>query len=357
MTRAERLALGIAAGGGLWLVWRAYRKRTEYLLRGKTVLITGGSRGLGLILAKHFLNEGAQVVLCARDPDELERARVRLATLRGHVLTVLCDVTDPAQVETLIDTVYDHYGQIDVLVNNAGIISAGPFQTMTLDDFHEAMRANFFGALHCIHAVLPAMRRRGEGRIVNITSIGGKVSVPHLLPYCASKFALVGLSEGLRAELARAGITVTTVCPGLMRTGSPRQGIFKGNARAEYTWFALSDAVPPFAMSADRAARQIVTACKRGTAEIVLSLPAKAAALFHGVFPGLTADLLGLANRLLPASEDQGGRSGKAIEATDAPTVPITLTDRAARRNNEIAPGERRGSAEPVLPGERTQPG
>src|SRR6185503_4123757 len=122
-------------------------------------------------------------------------------------------------------------------------------------------------------AVLPEMRARREGRIVNITSIGGKISVPHLLPYSASKFALVGLSEGLRAELAKDGIVVTTICPGLMRTGSPRNATFKGQHRAEYAWFSIGDSLPVTAMSADRAARQILTACKRGEAEVVLSVP------------------------------------------------------------------------------------
>src|SRR5204863_2590958 len=128
--------------------------------------------------------------------------------------------------------------------------------------------------VHTTLDVMPDMRARREGRIVNISSIGGKVSVPHLLPYSASKFALVGLSEGLRAELAKDGIVVTTVCPGLMRTGSPRNAQFKGQHRAEYAWFTLSDSMPFFSQSAERAARQILSACRHGEAEVVLSLPA-----------------------------------------------------------------------------------
>src|SRR5262249_9500692 len=142
--------------------------------------------------------------------------------------------------------------------------------------------------------------QRGEGRIVNIASIGGELSVPHLLPYSASKFALVGLSSGLRAELAKDGIIVTTVCPGLMRTGSPWNATFKGQHRIEYAWFSVSDALPVVSLSADRAARQIVAACKRGDAEVILSLPAQLAVLFYGLFPGLTSDLFGLINRFLP---------------------------------------------------------
>src|SRR5262249_50390239 len=148
--------------------------------------------------------------------------------------TVPCDITDRERVEEMVAVVQYRWGPVDVLINNAGTISVGPVETMTLDDYRRAMRTHFWGPLYTIHAVLPAMRRRGTGRIVNISSIGGKVSVPHLLPYNASKFALVGYSEGLRAELARDGIVVTTVCPGLMRTGSPRHAFFKGRHRAEY---------------------------------------------------------------------------------------------------------------------------
>jgi hypothetical protein len=187
-------------------------------------------------------------------------------------------------------------------------------------------------------AVLPGMRRRREGRIVNVTSIGGKVSIPHLLPYTASKFALVGLSEGLRSELAKDGIVVTTVCPGLMRTGSHKNALFKGRHRSEFAWFSISDSLPGLSMNADNAARQILDACERGLGEVVLSLPAKAAVLFHDLFPGITADLLGLVNRLLPAPGGIGKAvaTGKDSESSLSPSWLTVLSDRAALMNNEL---------------------
>src|SRR5262249_52903527 len=149
-----------------------------------------------------------------------------------------------ACVKHMVDAVWNHFGPIDVLINNAGVIEVGPLETMTLQDFEEAMRTHFWGPVYTTMAVLSEMRYRGGGRIVNISSIGGKVSVPHLVPYCASKFALCGLSEGLRAELAKDNILVTTVIPGLMRTGSPPNATFKGRHREEYAWFSISDALP-----------------------------------------------------------------------------------------------------------------
>jgi len=254
------------------------------------------------------------------------------------VLARTCDLRSPNGAVELVRAVENEYGCIDVLINNAGIITVGPHESQTLDDFIDAMATNFWAAVYTIEAALPLMRTRRTGRIVNITSIGGKVSVPHLLPYSASKFALVGLSEGLRAELAREGIVVTTVVPGLMTTGSPRNATFKGRHRAEYAWFALSDALPGLAMNAERAARRILNACRRGDAEVILGLPAQLATLIHGVLPGLTSDVLALVNRFLPGPGGIGTESAAGRES-ESELVPSWLTapnERAAEQNNEI---------------------
>lgn len=314
------------------------RKLTEYDLSGKSVLITGGSRGLGLELAREFARQGARVVICARDPDELAVAHVELLQQGYTALALPYDLTDQKQVEALIQEVIREFGQLDVLVNNAGIISVGPVEEMTLSDFEQAMQSNYFAALYTILAALPAMKARREGRIVNIVSIGGKISVPHLLPYSASKFALAGLSKGLRAELKKDRISVTTVYPGLMRTGSPRNATFKGQHRAEYAWFSISDSLPFTSISAERAAREIVTACKNGTGEIVLSLPAKIAAQFNAHFPELTTDLLSLMNHLLPGPGGIGKASatGEESESAWSPSWLTKLNEEAALRNNQI---------------------
>src|ERR1044072_6207850 len=265
-------ALKLAAAGPCWyLAARAiYRKFGGYDFEGKTVLITGGSRGLGLVLARGFAAEGANVAICARDPRELERARTDLVARGARVCAFPCDVTDRSQVKELVDVVTRHVGRVDVLVNNAGIIQVGPLELMTLEDFEQAMAVHFWGPLYATLAVLPQMRERREGRIVNIASIGGKVSVPHLVPYSARKFALGGLSGGLRAALAKGGVVVTSVFPGLMRTGSPRNATFKGQHRAEYAWFAVSDSLPVTSINAERAAAQIIDAVSRGRAELAL---------------------------------------------------------------------------------------
>jgi len=332
--------LGFAAGAGALFCLRALRQRGRfYDLRGRVALITGGSRGLGLVIARELAREGALLAICARDREELERAEEELTGLGAAVLALPCDVTDQADVAELICRVQDYFGRIDVLINNAGVIEVGPMEVITLDDFREAMKTHFWGPLYTTLAVLPEMRRRGEGRIVNISSIGGKISVPHLLPYSASKFALTGLSEGLRAELADSGVLVTTVCPGLMRTGSTRNALFKGQHRREHAWFSISASLPLLSMAAQDAARQIITACKRGDAELVLTLPGKLASLFHGIFPGLTADLLGAINLLLPGPGGIGTERARGSESENALSNSIltSLGQKAALENNQFS--------------------
>jgi NAD(P)-dependent dehydrogenase (short-subunit alcohol dehydrogenase family) len=330
-----------AALGSLWAL-RAVRARPPYSLWGKTALITGGSRGLGLAIAREMSAQGARLAICGRDPDSLERARRSLERLGAEVVAVPCDVTDPASVKSLVDEVQQRLGPIDVLVNNAGVIEVGPVETMSLADYREAMDTNFWGMLYLTLAVLPGMRERHSGRIVNITSIGGKLGVPHLLPYSASKFAAVGFSQGLRAEVAAEGIKVVTVVPGLMRTGSPRNAIFRGQHRSEYAWFSISDALPGLSISAENAARRIVTACRRGEAEVLFPVTARAAAIANALAPGITTSFLGMVDRLLPkAGAGPGGRrQGKESQSWISPSWLTRLGDRAARRYNQIDPVE-----------------
>ena len=327
-----------AFAAGAFALKSTLSRFSEYDLKNKTVLITGGSRGLGLVMAREFARAGSRLVLCARDERELEQARTDLERLGAEVMTAPCDVTNREAVDEMISAVNNRFGTIDVLVNNAGVIQVGPFEVMTREDFEMAMQAHFWGPLNTIMAVLPSMRQKKSGRIVNISSIGGKVSVPHLVPYSASKFALIGLSKGLRTELLKDGISVTTVCPGLMRTGSPRNAEFKGKHQYEYAWFSISDSMPLLTVSAENAARQIVRACKRGQAELIISVPAKLAAIFDALFPEMMSQVLGIANQLLPSPGGVGAQNMKGRESTSSwsPSWLTKLTEEAAVRNNEV---------------------
>ncbi len=329
-----KLAVGVGMVLGARAVLRAQRK---IQLEGQVIVITGGSRGLGLVLARQLVARGARVAICARHADELERARIELEERGGRVFASACDVTSRDDIQRFIAEARDELGPIDALINNAGVVHVGPMELMNVDDYEQAMRTHLWAPLHATLAVLPEMRARKAGRIVNIASIGGKLAIPHLVPYSASKFALVGMSAGMRAELAQEGILVTTVCPGLMRTGSPRHALFKGQHQAEYAWFSIADALPGTSMSAERAARAIIDALEHGDAEVVLTIPARIAAKLYGLAPNLVDEVFGLVARLLPANnQDRTTVVGKDAESALSPSVLTRLGDEAAHRNNEL---------------------
>ena len=335
--RVMLVAAGLAAAVSL----RAARTRRAYSFNGKSVVITGGSRGLGLVLARQLAADGARLTLIARDESELRRAAddIHDHEPSADVLIVPADVREREDVGRAVAQTITRYGRIDVLINNAGIIQVGPLQHMQLSDYDDAMNTHFWGPLFMILAVLPHMRYEGGGRIVNISSIGGRIAVPHLVPYSASKFALTGLSDGLRAELARENIVVTTVCPGLMRIGSPMNATFKGQRAEEYSWFAISSSLPVTTISAERAASQILDACRRGAAELVITVQAKLAVLARSIAPELFADAMAFINRLLPRATGQDGdvaQPGRATGAEWAQSTVLAPMYAAAKKNNEI---------------------
>jgi NAD(P)-dependent dehydrogenase (short-subunit alcohol dehydrogenase family) len=314
MKRSLILTLGAGALAG-YLISRATRRTCSFAK--KVVLITGGSRGLGLVLARQLCAEGARVALLARDPDELARAREDLAQRGGEVLTISCDLLEREQVDAAVQRVVDHFGGLDVVINNAGIIEIGPLENMRREDFERAMNLHFWAPFDLITKAIPHLRHRGGGRIINIASIGGRMAVPHLAPYCASKFALVGLSDALRAELARDRIHVTTVTPGMMRTGSQGHAKFKGDHLAEYTWFSLSTALPFSTMRAERAAAQIISACRRGAPSLTIPFLARGAILGNALFPNMAGSMMKMINAILPPPSGPDGdasRSGRELE-------------------------------------------
>jgi NAD(P)-dependent dehydrogenase (short-subunit alcohol dehydrogenase family) len=347
---AALLAGGIYVGARLGR--ELFRERLDWA--GKVVLITGGSRGLGLVLARTLVERGARVAICARDPDGLARARADLESRapRGSamVLSLTCDVRDRSQVCWMVDEVERYLGPVDVLFNNAGVITMGPLLEQTDEDYAESLDTHFWGPHHCTRAVLPRMLEAGRGRIVNISSIGGKVPVPHLGSYCTGKFALTGYSGALRAELAPHGIGVTTVCPFVMRTGSQVNARFKGRHRAEFSWFMLAGSIPPFSMPAPAAARRIISAVERNQAEVFVGIEAKLGARLYGFCPGPVLGLMGVIAGLMPRPGGVGTQRIRGLESRSAlsssrPTRPVY---RAALHNNQVS-GDRRAQVVGLL--------
>jgi NAD(P)-dependent dehydrogenase (short-subunit alcohol dehydrogenase family) len=338
MNTKRFLTIAAAAAGTALLVSRDRRRKRRIDFRGASVVVTGGSRGLGLEIARRFAAEGARLTLVARNAAGLERARAELEAKGASVRIFACDLGRREEAETAIRFALDAWGSVDVLVNNAGVIQVGPYDHMEIRDFEEAMAVHAWGPLHLVRAAVPLMRGQGGGRIVNITSIGGLIAVPHLLPYTMSKFALVGLSDGLRAELAKDNIRVTTVAPGLMRTGSHINAVFKGQHEKEFAWFAVSDALPLLSTGSEKAASKIVEACRYGDPSLIITPQARLIQAFNALTPGLSAAVAAFAARLLPKPVGPSGnerKSGRESRSAWAPPYLTRPADRMIERNLE----------------------
>jgi NAD(P)-dependent dehydrogenase (short-subunit alcohol dehydrogenase family) len=333
----------LAITGGIVVtagIARLVQKTSRYIpLRDKVVLITGGSRGLGLVIARELSSLGAQVAICARSDRELARVRDEFADRGKQIFTETCDVGVRAEMDRCVRNVREALGEIDILINNAGQIVVGPLENQSTQAFEDAMQTNFWGPFYAVLAVSPTMRARRSGRIVNIASIGGKLAFPHLLPYSTSKFALVGYSQGLRVEMLKYNVLVTTVCPGLMRTGSPRNADFAGQNEKEYAWFKISDSLPVGSIGAKSAARKIIRALANGDAEVHLGITAKVGALAQGVAPGLVTDFLGFVDKYwmpdaAPGHSDPQKGSASESEASD--NMLTRLSREAEVQNNQL---------------------
>jgi NAD(P)-dependent dehydrogenase (short-subunit alcohol dehydrogenase family) len=335
LSKRTQAAAAMLAGAAAVLAASSLRRARR--VDGQTAFITGGSRGLGLALAFEYAKRGANIAICARDERTLDEAVRRIRQHGVYAIGIPCDVRNPGEVRDALTRAYEEYGRLDILVNNAGTIQVGPMESMTREDYEDSLRTHFWALYDAVESALPLLERHGGGRIVNITSIGGKVSVPHLLPYCVGKFAAAGYSEGLRATLRRKNITVTTVVPGLMRTGSPRNAWFKGQHRKEYAWFSISDALPLFSVSAASAAKTIVNGSLRGDPQVVISLQAKALILLEALAPGLMLRAFEVADMLLPrpggidTAKARGEQSTSGI--TESPLM--ALSKKAEREYNQ----------------------
>jgi NAD(P)-dependent dehydrogenase (short-subunit alcohol dehydrogenase family) len=192
----------------------------ELGLAGKIAVVTGGSEGIGKAAAAAFAREGAKVAICARRPDVLNAAadEIRAAT-KGEVLAVPTDVTNPAQVDAFIDQVKAKFGGVDILVNNAGTSAAMPFESITDEGWMADIQLKLFSAIRMSRAAIPSMRARGGGRIINITTVGGKAPGANSMPSSVTRAAGITLTKALSKEFAKENILVNTVCLSIVRSG------------------------------------------------------------------------------------------------------------------------------------------
>lgn len=249
-------------------------------LKGLRVLITGASSGIGRALAFEFAEKGVKLTLASRKLDSLKRVVEEIKSScpdAQQPLIARCDITRRQDVRRLVVNSAHHFGGIDVFINNAGMGVYGDSEFTALEDFRSVMEVNFFGAVQCMQEVLPLMKRRGKGLIVNITSVAAKYGVPYLGAYSASKAALAVFSQSLRAELSESGVSIMVVYPGYTQTDFFRNEKKVGGARRPQGPYA----------SPKKVALAIVKAVESEKRNLVLSMEGKALAISQSVFPGL----------------------------------------------------------------------
>jgi 3-oxoacyl-[acyl-carrier protein] reductase len=188
------------------------------LLKNKTAIVTGGTKGIGRAIAEALLAEGISVCLSARNQNEIDEAVNQLGGIGGRAIGFACDVREYDQVKILIDHTVKELGSLDILINNAGI---GMFETVaetSPEDFRAVLETNLFGVFYCCHEAIPAMKKRGGGYIINISSLAGANPHPRMAAYNASKFGLNGFSEALMQEVRHDNIKVSYIMPGSVNT-------------------------------------------------------------------------------------------------------------------------------------------
>jgi NAD(P)-dependent dehydrogenase (short-subunit alcohol dehydrogenase family) len=339
---ARTLGLVALGSGALWM---AARQRRRIELAGAVAVVTGGARGLGYAIAQELAAEGCKLALCGRDGDVVERAVEALRERGSEVVGCACDASDEAQVQEFFDQVLAYYGRVDLLINNAGQCFVGPATDLEAADVERALRHIFWVQFRPTMAVLPHMRRRGSGRIVSVTSIGGKLPTPHQAAYAAGKFAATGWAETLAIELRKEGIELSVVTPPPLQNGAPLHAHFNGQAEQEYLWFAHALSSPWTASPTRRAARAVVNAARYGDAERAVSFSSWLPSRLHGMAPNVMSRALSRLDRALPPPSPPGQQTpmqlGATVVARSRSLAASALTERVRENDRRFSPVRR----------------
>ncbi|HYY69625.1 MAG TPA: SDR family NAD(P)-dependent oxidoreductase [Terriglobales bacterium] len=248
-------------------------------LREKVVVVTGASMGIGEALARAFLRGDCKVVLSARDPGRLETARARLGA-PDRSLAITCDVRNREEIDRLLSLSLHNFGRLDIWINNAGFGIQDSVAAMDMKACRNLFDTNLFGAIECMQAVIPVMKRQRSGMIINVSSVAGHIPLPYWAAYSASKFGINAIGKAARLELLGSGVHVMTVCPGTIATNF-RQNAVKGQERPSVRWRERRG------ISAERVAAAVVNACRTEKREVIVPWQHHISVKFYQLFPGL----------------------------------------------------------------------
>jgi len=250
--------------------------------KDKVVVITGASSGIGKASVIKFANKGAKVVLVSRRKEKLLEVVKEISKFNVETLVCECDVSKKSQVQTMSEKVLEKFGRIDILVNNAGFAIFGSVSDLSVDEIESIMQTNYFGMVYCIKNFLPIMLEQKFGHIVNVASVAASFGLPGMAAYCASKFAMLGFSEGLQHELKNTGVKVTVVSPIMVRTN-----FFDHQSFEKMTKYA------PKSLSSETVAKAILSAANSSRLEIIVPSFVRGAVWAKHTFPYLINPILG----------------------------------------------------------------
>ena len=255
--------------------------------KNKVVVITGASSGIGEAAAEQFAKKGANIVLVARRKDRLEEVERKLSKYTIKILVQVCDVSDKQQVKQMSEKVIDTFSRIDILVNNAGFVIYGKVEELSIEDIESQMQTNYFGMINCTKYFLPHFLTQNSGHMVNVASVGGSFGVPGIASYCATKFAMLGFSEGLHHELHGTNVGVTVVSPIMVKTALFDHPSFKNFTRR----------ATGISLSSETVANAIIKAANSRRLEIVVPSIVRIGIWFKQTFPFLINPIIGTAFR------------------------------------------------------------
>ena len=250
--------------------------------KNKTILITGASSGIGKQSAIEFAKLGANIVLVARRKEKLDELANELKKFNVSVLVYSCDVSDKEQVKEMSKTVLEKFDYIDVLVNNAGFAIYGSVKNLSIEEIESQMETNYFGMMYCIKNFLPSMLEKKSGHIVNVASVAASFGLPGIASYCASKFAMLGFSEGLKHELSGTGVGITVVSPIMVRTDFFDHPSFEKMPKYSST-----------SLSSKTVAKAILKASNSPRLEIIVPSVVRSAVWLKHTFPYFINPILG----------------------------------------------------------------
>jgi len=250
--------------------------------KNKIVLITGASSGIGRETAIEFAKLGANLILVARRKDKLEQIEDELKKYNVSILACQCDISKKDQVKELSETVLEKFSSVDILVNNAGFAIYGSVSDLSINDIESQMETNYFGMVYCIKNFLPSMLKKKSGHIVNVASVAASFGLPGIASYCASKFAMLGFSEGLKYELKDTGIGITVVSPIMVRTNF-----------FDHSSFEKMPKYSPTSLDPKTVAKAILKAANSSRLEIVVPSVVRGAIWMKNTFPFFINPILG----------------------------------------------------------------